>query len=211
MDEMKTMPWITDAVERIESDERLDAIADKAREVAESATSGRAGAVLRGDWLGHALHPLLTDLPLGCWLSASMLDILGGRTSSKAAQRLVGLGVLASLPTAASGAAELPGISDRRVLRVAMTHAAGNTGVLAMYMMSWRSRRKGRHLRGIMWALTGGGLAMASGHLGGHLSFARRVGTGERGQHHAPPDARSIVDDPFARAPQDEFAQMSSP
>ena len=38
--------------------------------------SGRRGWVLRGEWLGHAVHPLLTDVALGTWTSASILDLL---------------------------------------------------------------------------------------------------------------------------------------
>lgn len=33
---------------------------------------------LSGAWLGHALHPALTDVVLGSFLSATLLDLLGG-------------------------------------------------------------------------------------------------------------------------------------
>ena len=36
---------------------------------------------LSGTWLGHPLHPLLTDLPIGFWTSAFTLDLVGGRTT----------------------------------------------------------------------------------------------------------------------------------
>ncbi len=41
--------------------------------------TGRRGEVLRGDWLGHAVHPVLTDVVLGTWTSATILDLVGGR------------------------------------------------------------------------------------------------------------------------------------
>jgi hypothetical protein len=53
--------------------------------------------------------------------------------------------------------------------------------VAALYLMSWRARRHDRYGRGRALALLGGSLAWATGYLGGHLSFARSVGTGERG------------------------------
>src|SRR5689334_10895272 len=68
--------------------------------------SGRRASVLRGDGLGHAVHPLLTDVVLGTWTSATVLDLVGGRGSSAAAQRLVGTGLLAVGPTAWTGWAE---------------------------------------------------------------------------------------------------------
>jgi len=68
--------------------------------------TGTRASVLRGDWLGHAVHPLLTDLVIGTWTSATLLDLFGGRESSIPAQRLIGTGLLAVGPTAWSGWAE---------------------------------------------------------------------------------------------------------
>ena len=56
--------------------------------------TGRRGEVLRGDWLGHAVHPVLTDVVLGTWASATILDLVGGRESRSAAQRLLGVSLL---------------------------------------------------------------------------------------------------------------------
>jgi hypothetical protein len=44
--------------------------------------TGKRSAVLRGEWLGHAVHPVLTDVVIGTWTSASLLDVLGGRDSA---------------------------------------------------------------------------------------------------------------------------------
>ena len=49
---------------------------------------------LSGTWLGHPLHPLLTDLPIGFWTSAFTLDLLGGKSTRRAATQLVAWGVL---------------------------------------------------------------------------------------------------------------------
>ena len=67
------------------------------------------------------LHPMLTDLPIGCWTSAFVLDIVGGKKSRPAAQLLVGLGVLSALPTAASGAADWSDTGGRAARRVSST------------------------------------------------------------------------------------------
>ena len=34
--------------------------------------------VLHGVWFGHPLHPVLTDVPIGAWTSAAVLDLLPG-------------------------------------------------------------------------------------------------------------------------------------
>ncbi len=68
--------------------------------------AGKRGWVLRGEWLGHALHPSLTDVVLGTWTSASLLDLFGGPESVAAAQKLIATGLFAVGPTAWSGWAE---------------------------------------------------------------------------------------------------------
>ena len=178
---MQAPDQLRDLVSRLEANEQLDAVAAKLQPLADKAAAGRRGQVLQGHWLGHALHPLLTDLPLGCWVSANLLDLVGGRKARPAAQRLVGLGLLAVPPTMASGWAEWSSIGDDGPRRLGVVHAVGNVGVGSLYFLSWRARRRGRHLQGASLGLIGGLLAWFTGYLGGHLSFARGVGVGQRG------------------------------
>ncbi len=57
--------------------------------------SSTVGAALRGEWLGHPVHPLLTDVPIGCWTTAWMLDVFGGSDQEGWAKALIALGVVA--------------------------------------------------------------------------------------------------------------------
>jgi len=185
------------AVSALESRRDLDRIARVAGDVAGRVGAGTRGAVLRGNWLGHAVHPLLTDFPLGCWLSAGLLDLSGSKRFRPAARRLVGLGAVFAVPTAITGLADYGTIDDPRSRRVGVVHAIGNTGVLLFYVLSWRARRRGHHGRGVALAMAGGSGAWLTGYLGGHLSFARRVGTGQRGMDldSQPPTARNAQDE----------------
>jgi uncharacterized membrane protein len=179
---MNTTPeWLRRSVDRVEEDARLDGLANAVDRVAATVAGGDRAPLLRGDWLGHALHPLLTDLPLGFWLSADVLDLVGGRRSRKAAKRLVGLGLAFVPVTAAAGLADFRTVRDEKVRRVGALHAVGNTAGALCYWKSWRARGRGRHLRGVGWGLVGGTLAWGAGYLGGHLSFGRGVGHGLRG------------------------------
>jgi nitrite reductase/ring-hydroxylating ferredoxin subunit/uncharacterized membrane protein len=163
-------------LERIESDERLDAVADPIADTARGAL-GRQPLkdVLSGTWLGHPLHPLLTDLPIGFWTSAFVLDLVGGRRSRRAATQLVAWGVLSALPTAASGAADW-GDTTGPARRIGLVHAAANTTALAFFAASWWSRVRGRHVRGVALGLAGATAATVGGHLGGHLLQSLGVG-----------------------------------
>ena len=95
--------------------------------------------LLRGKPLGHAAHPLLTDVPIGLWMSAAVLDATG---QEKAARRLIGAGILATGPVVATGWADWS-TADDRTRRVGVVHAASNGVALACYTASWLARRKG--------------------------------------------------------------------
>jgi uncharacterized membrane protein len=134
--------------------------------------------VLHGVPIGHALHPLLTDLPLGLWMSSTALDALGPRGSDRAADRLLGLGLVAALPTAWTGVADWfvsqrGGAEDVR--RIGTAHAALNLAALGLYATSWLQRRRGRRVSGVAASLAAGGVATVSGYLGGHLSLVLHV------------------------------------
>jgi uncharacterized membrane protein len=191
----QTPPWLTSTIDMIEQDARLDPIVNQLAGVADKVATGPAGPALRGEWLGHALHPLLTDFPLGCWLSAGLLDLLGGRSSRKAAQRLVFMGLVFVPVTAAAGVTDWASVRDERSRRVGVVHAVGNTVVAVCYFRSWRSRRRGRYMAGKAWGLAGGSLAIFTGYLGGHLSFGRGEGDGLRGMAlEETIDLRRVVD-----------------
>jgi hypothetical protein len=134
--------------------------------------TGRRASLLRGQWLGHAVHPLLTDVVLGTWTSATVLDLIGGRDSSAAARRLVATGLLAVGPTAWTGWAEwlLAGPRDKRV---GLVHAVTNGVAIGAYAASWVARKRGRRGSGARLALAGATVSGLGAYLGGHLTQAR--------------------------------------
>ena len=171
---------LTDAlIERLAHAAPLDGPAEAvAREVRSAVPKGPVKDALSGTWLGHPLHPGLTDVVIGAWLSAGFLDLAGGRESRTAARRLTAVGILAALPTAASGLNDWADTTpaDPRVRRVGAVHAVANVGALVLHAASYAARRRGRRGRGAALGL--GGLALMTGaaQLGGHLSFALGVG-----------------------------------
>jgi hypothetical protein len=162
---------------RLEEVTALDAPARAlAGPVRSAFATGPRGAALRGDWLGHALHPILTDLVIGSWTSATLLDVIGGRGSQAAAQRLVGVGLLAVGPTVWTGWAEWSE-SGPREQRVGLVHAVTNGVAAGVYAGSWRARHRGQHAKGAGLALAGAAVSGFGAYLGGHLAIARKVGS----------------------------------
>ena len=136
--------------------------------------TGTRGSVLRGEWLGHAVHPLLTDVVLGTWTSATLLDLVGGPDSDAAAQRLVGAGLLVVGPTAWTGWAEWSA-AGARDKRVGLVHAVTNAVAIGLYTASWMARRQGRHGAGVRRSLAGAAVSGVGAYLGGHLVEGRKV------------------------------------
>jgi nitrite reductase/ring-hydroxylating ferredoxin subunit/uncharacterized membrane protein len=174
-----TAPAAHALVERLEQVRAIDPPAEAvAKTVRGAIGSGPLKDALSGTPLGHALHPLLTDAVIGTWTSASILDVIGGERSRPAAERLIGVGLLASLPTAVSGMSDWADttVGNAPVRRVGALHALLNVGALGLYGASLAARRRGRRGAGVVLGLAGAGVLGASGHLGGHLSYARGVG-----------------------------------
>lgn len=125
---------------------------------------------LTGKWLGHPVHPTLTDLPIGFWSSASVLDLLGGRRGEGPARTLTGLGIAASVPTAVTGFADWADtIGAER--RVGLVHAVGNLIAMGAFCASFAARVSNRRGRGAAYSLVGMACLGATGYLGGHLSY----------------------------------------
>lgn len=174
---MERWPAIVDWTLRLEDATALDGPVESVRPKIEAAFgTGRRAGFLRGDWLGHALHPMLTDLVIGSWTSASLLDAIGGDESTLAARRLIGVGLLAAGPTAWTGWAEWT-TTGRREQRVGLVHAASNGLAVGIYAASWVARRRGRHGTGTGLALAGAAVSGVGAYLGGHLAAARKVGS----------------------------------
>jgi nitrite reductase/ring-hydroxylating ferredoxin subunit/uncharacterized membrane protein len=148
--------------------------------------------VLSGTWLGEPLHPPLTDVVIGTWTSALLLDLLGGEQTQKAADGLVGVGVLAAVPTVTAGLsdwAELSGGSRR----VGGVHALGNTTALVLHALSWAARRRGNRASGVALSALGYAVAAFSALLGGHLSFGRGVGVNQTAFEDPPEDWTAVL------------------
>lgn len=162
--------------DRLEAATALDTVAQPVH-VAISALLPRGPLkdVLHGVWLGHPLHPMLTDLPIGFWTSAFVLDLVGGRRSRSTADALVGLGVASALPAAAAGLADWSEL-NRPERRTGLVHAVANLTATALYGMSFLARRRGQRGRGVLLGLAGATAATAGGFLGAHLSFGRGAG-----------------------------------
>src|SRR3954462_4689053 len=94
-----TRPRLHHLAERVASAAALDGPAEAVAEKIRGAIPrGPVKDALSGTQLGQALHPFLTDLPIGTWTSAAVLDLVGGRDARPAAERLIATGIPPAAP-----------------------------------------------------------------------------------------------------------------
>ena len=189
-------PYLHRLAERFGELEILDAPAEAwAKKVRGLLGPGAVKDTLSGTFLGHPLHPLLTDLPIGTWTSATLLDLIGGTGSRDAADRLVAAGIAAAIPTAITGTSDWADSTpaDDTVRRIGAVHAVSNVAALALYGASLAARRSGRRGRGVLLGLAGMGALGIGGHLGGHLSYEKGVGVQQTALSNLPEEWTSTV------------------
>lgn len=152
---------------------------------------------MNGTWLGHPLHPMLTDVTVGMWLATAVLDglalVSGRRRLAACSQALLGVGVASSAATAATGLSDWMYLRDHR-REVGLSHALLNVGSLLFYGASLALRRGGHHGAGRAVAL--GGLALATGaaYVGGEMAYTMKVGVNHVPDTKLPEDYVAVAD-----------------
>ena len=131
-----------------------------------------------GRWLGHPIHPALSDLPVGLWAGVLVLDAADqgpdDRQGMNAASVLSAAGILAAGATALTGLTDWT-VSDDEDRRIGLFHGILNTAALGLQCVSLGARVTGH--RGTARALAASSFAVtaAAGYIGGHLVFTRGV------------------------------------
>jgi nitrite reductase/ring-hydroxylating ferredoxin subunit/uncharacterized membrane protein len=180
-------------VDTIAGQKWLESAADPISKAIRDLFPGETGQIIKdalhGTWLGHPLHPVLTDIPVGAWTLAMIfdaLDALGARKELRGgADFAVGFGLLGALGSAVTGATDWSE-SDGRGKTIGLLHGLLNVAATALYTTSYFMRKqKKQRASGVALSMLGFAIANASAYLGGHLVFGEQLGV----DHTATPDA----------------------
>jgi nitrite reductase/ring-hydroxylating ferredoxin subunit/uncharacterized membrane protein len=131
-----------------------------------------------GRWVGHPLHPALSDLPIGLWAGVLVLDATdrdpAPRHGFDAAGMLSAAGILAAGATALTGLTDWT-VSDDEDRRVGLFHGLLNTVAFGFQGASLGTRMTGHRSAARALAAASLTVTAAAGYLGGHLVFTRGV------------------------------------
>lgn len=147
-----------------------DPLGDRAQEVLKGVLHERRPLkdLLNGTWLGHPVHPAVTDVPVGAMTVAALLDATGQDT---AADLAVATGLAGMLASAATGAADAVDTYGKPKV-LATVHGTLMVSSAAAYALSLLLRvvPGGRPLaRLLAWA--GYGALTAGAYVGGDLTY----------------------------------------
>lgn len=163
---------------------------------------GPAGQALKnflhGVWLGHPLHPVLTDVPLGAFTAAVVLDGLASATGNRAgyargADAAVALGLTGAVGAAVAGLTDYQHMEKGAPRRLGLVHGVLNLAATGLYAASWAARKQHRRTAGVQVALAGYGLMLASAYLGGQMVYDHQVGVRREAEAEAPEKFTSVL------------------
>ncbi len=183
---MKSLP-LFGSIARLENASWLDPVVDRVRGAVNAVIRPQGlRDVLHGVPLGHPLHPMAVQVPIGAWVSAALLDLVPGQ--QRAARLLVGAGVISVLPAVLAGLADWS-MGHEQHLRVGLVHATANVIATGCYVTSLVDRCSGREARGKVFGWVGLGTVAVGGVFGGHLAYRLALGANhvEGVPHRVPP------------------------
>jgi uncharacterized membrane protein len=146
----------------------------------------------RAQVLGHPVHQILVELPVGAFVFAVTCDTLGALTRRRAfapaARLALDFGLATAVLAAPFGLVDWLAIQPRsRAKRVGLAHALGNVVVLGLFASARLLRGRRRPPSAARWLAAGGlGVAGVTAWLGGELINRHGIGVHDLVGQNAP-------------------------
>ena len=180
----------TNALMQVVDSPALDRIAEPLSKAVRGAyeAAGPAGQQLKdaahGVWLGHPLHPVFTDLPLGAWTTALALDCTanGDEGRRRAATFAMGVGLAGALGAAVTGLTDWSETQGQS-RRTGLLHGLLNITATTLFATSWAMRQRDSHGTGRAAAWAGYAIAIGAAWFGGNLVYDQRIGVTNADAH----------------------------
>ena len=144
----------------------------------------RLRSLLNGTWLGHPLHPVITDVPITAWMLTALFDIIWlispahNTWATYGAFVAVILGLLGALGAIVTGFTDWSDTYGPE-RRVGLNHSMFNVSATILYLISFILRLLAGPGDGVAAAILGFvGLVcvLYAGYLGGEMVFTKGTG-----------------------------------
>ena len=124
--------------------------------------------LLNGVWLGHPLHPAITDVPIGAYVVALVLDLTGQRAAATAA---IGVGIVFMLVAVLAGYADYIDLEGKSQ-RFGTVHSSLMLVALVLYLVSFVLRLGAVPSPAEVWlSVIGFLIVITSAYVGGELVY----------------------------------------
>src|SRR5947209_13003182 len=161
----------------------------------------RLRSLLNGTWLGHPLHPVITDIPITAWMLTALFDIIWLISPAHNTWAAYGafvtvivglLGALGAIVTGLTDWSDTYG-SERRV---GLNHALYNALATILYLVSFVLRLLNGPADSMVAAILGFvGLASViyAAYLGGEMVFTKGTGVNHTAWEAAGDDYEAVM------------------
>lgn len=161
----------------------------------------RLKSLLNGTWLGHPLHPLITDIPVTAWVITAIFDVIWLISpttfawAARGAEVTVVLGLLGALGAIVTGLTDWSDTYGAE-RRVGLNHAIFNAIATILYLVSFVLRLPEAAGDSVLAAILGFlGLisVMYAAFLGGDMVFTKGTGVNHTAWEVAGEDYEAVL------------------
>lgn len=151
---------------------------------------------LHGTWIGHPLHVILTDVPIGAWTTAIFFDALDTMSTRReykvAADAALGLGLVSAVGAAAAGLTDWQDI-DPPARRIGLVHGLLNIASVVLFGSSLMARRRGNRITGRGLAALAYTVSVGAARLGGNLVYGQKIGVDHTSPEKLPGEFTAVL------------------
>lgn len=206
-DAAQTATATTETAPATETPPLTDRISDVAQNVVKALIGSnrpaprRLKSLLHGTPFGHPLHPAITDIPIGAWVVAAILDIIwlvssaNNEWAARAAVVVVLVGVVAALGAITTGLSDWSDTYGAE-RTIGLYHGSINSLATILYIVSVVLRFQSATSESVAGAIVGFvGLAtvLVGGYLGGEMSFGKGTGINHTAWEAAGEDYEAVL------------------
>jgi nitrite reductase/ring-hydroxylating ferredoxin subunit/uncharacterized membrane protein len=164
--------------------------------------AGDAGQAVKdamhGTWLGHPFHAAITDVPVGAWTAAVVMDAMDEMSPSdglkRGADAAVGIGLAGAAIAAVAGLTDWSA-TDGKARKIGLMHGLMNIAAFGLFATSYAKRKSDDRATARALGAIGFAVAAGSAWLGGNLAYKQQIGVDHTAGQQFPDEFTAVLND----------------